>query len=320
MKNRTVAVATGALIVVALGASSAWAASQITSSDIKNQTIQSVDIAPGGVGSSEVQDRSLGMGDLSSATQDKINSKKGDNGSTGKDGAKGDPGTDGTNGAKGDPGTDGTNGKDATYEGAKWSIIDRNVIGNGDSYLRAGPDNAPTGDGSLGIRTGGSGDKSAFGNQTTFAGQKIKDISAIGFSVFTTGENNTTNAGNLPNIALEIDPNVAAVNSSYSTLNYVPGAAAANTWTTFDGTSDTQGKWGLSGSAFNGTQCSINGAMCTWTELQAYLNDGGDDAVVTYSLAINKGRDYAFSGAVDDLVFNNTTYNFEPSGVYSTTN
>ena len=34
-------------------------------------------------------------------------------------------------------------------------------------------------------------------------------------------------------------------------------------------------------------------------------------------MSIIKGRDYAFSGAVDKLVINDTTYDFEPFGVSS---
>ena len=46
----------------------------------------------------------------------------------------------------------------------------------------------------------------------------------------------------------------------------------------------------------------------------AAAENGVPDAKV-YSLAISKGRDYAFSGAVDDLVINDTMYDFEPTGV-----
>ena len=50
-----------------------------------------------------------------------------------------------------------------TYAGPNWGIVDRNVQGGGDSYLRAGPTTAtatgvtspPLGIGSLGIRTAG---------------------------------------------------------------------------------------------------------------------------------------------------------------------
>ena len=45
-----------------------------------------------------------------------------------------------------------------------------------------------------------------------------------------------------------------------------------------------------------------------------YLDDTGDDATIL-TAQISKGRDYAFSGAVDALKINAETYDFEPLGV-----
>ena len=44
------------------------------------------------------------------------------------------------------------------------------------------------------------------------------------------------------------------------------------------------------------------------------LNDGGDPATVL-SVAITKGRDQEWHGAVDGLRINGTVYDFEESGV-----
>ena len=295
--SRVASVAAGSAILVVLGSFGAYAAGQINSRDIENNSIRSVDIKNGqvkkadvhrgAVGSSEVLDGSLRSADLSDEAKAAL---------------------------KGDPGT-------VEYAGPNWSIVDRNVLGNGDAYLRSGPSSlggvdAPYGVGSLGLRTGSASDKAAFGNQLDFAGLLIKDIKEIGFSVFTTAENVSPAGNNVPSIAMEIDPNVEAVDSGYSTLIYVPqepDAAGANQWHEYDAT--TEGKWGLTGAKFAGTQCDINGPMCTWSEMQAYLNDGGEDAKVTYSVQITKGRDYAFSGAVDGLWINDDVYDFEPFGV-----
>ena len=38
-----------------------------------------------------------------------------------------------------------------------------------------------------------------------------------------------------------------------------------------------------------------------------------------YTVQISKGRDWAFSGAVDALQINNAVYDFEPFGVSQTT-
>lgn len=70
---------------------------------------------------------------------------------------------------------------------------------------------------------------------------------------------------------------------------------------------------------FAATPCSINGARCTWEEVQSFLASDGENDATLYSVQITKGRDFAFSGAVDALVINDTTYDFEPFGVYERT-
>lgn len=115
--SRTGAVIAGSTVLVTLGGiGGAFAAGQIRSSDIKDQTImrrdigaggvgssdikdQTIkrrDIGAGGVGSSEVKDGTLGMRDLNDATKSKINE--------GGSGLPGLPGADGAAGADGTPG------------------------------------------------------------------------------------------------------------------------------------------------------------------------------------------------------------------------
>ena len=96
---------------------------------------------------------------------------------------------------------------------------------------------------------------------------------------------------------------------------FVPANGAPNTWTDIDAT--TSGQWGLTGAAGTATGCSLSGSLCSFSAIQAALADGGADATI-YTVAINKGKDYAFSGAVDALVINNQTFDFEPFGVYVT--
>ncbi|WUJ67864.1 hypothetical protein OG809_22430 [Kribbella soli] len=194
-----------------------------------------------------------------------------------------------------------------------WGTVHRNVIGAAEAELATTSTQSPLGDGALDLHTASATDKVAFGNEVDFAGQNVKDLGTVGFSVYTTGENNAL-GNNMPSIAFEIDPNVAAVPSDYASLVYVPANGTANEWTTFNATTDTAKHWGLTGTGFNGTTCSINGARCTWTEMLNYLNDGGDDAKVL-TATVSKGRDYAFSGAVDALKFGGKTYDFEAAGV-----
>jgi hypothetical protein len=194
-----------------------------------------------------------------------------------------------------------------------WGTVHRNVIGAADAQLATTSTQSPLGDGALNLHTASAADKVAFGNEVDFAGGNVKDLGTVGFSVYTTGENNAL-GNNMPSIIFEIDPNVTAVTSNYSSLVYVPANGTANEWTTFNATTDAAKHWGLTGTAFNGTACSINGARCTWTEMLDYLNDGTEDAKLL-TATLSKGRDYAFSGAVDALKFAGKTYNFEAEGV-----
>ena len=147
----------------------------IASADIKDATITSADIKNNVVVSGDIKDGTIAAADLSSATVDSLKT---------------------------------------TYSGPKWGIVDRNVIGNGDSYLRSGPfealsqDPPPDGIGSLGIRTGSGTDAAAFGNEIDFQGDPVQGLVSVGFSVFTTGENNGVAPNNMPGIKIEIIPNL----------------------------------------------------------------------------------------------------------------
>jgi hypothetical protein len=108
------------------------------------------------------------------------------------------------------------------------------------------------------------------------------------------------------------------VDTDYSSLVFMPDSSVANAWSPYiDAT--TSGKWGLTGGKFNSpatqANCGINGPRCTWTEVLAYLNDGGDPAKIL-SLAVTKGRDNAWQGAVDGLTLNDVVYDFEEYGVF----
>jgi hypothetical protein len=194
-----------------------------------------------------------------------------------------------------------------------WGTIHRNVIGAADASLDDTSTQAPLGRGALNVHTTSATDKVAWGNEVDFKDKLVKDLGTIGFSVYTTGENNAL-GNNMPAIIFEIDPNVTAVDADYSSLVYLPANGKSNEWTTFNATTDEGKTWGLSGTKFNGTPCSINGSRCTFAEVLAYLNDGGDAAKVL-TASISKGRDYAFSGAVDAFKVDGKTYDFEKNGV-----
>ena len=302
LHSRTTSVIAGSALLVTLGGvSGAFAASQITSRDIKDGQVKKPDVGTGAVGAGEVLNKSLGTNDIS------------DNAIAAMKGQKGDQGEQGVKGDKGDP------GDPATYAGSEWSVIDRNVIGNGDAYLRAGPSSKafgqdvspPLGVGSLGIRTGSATDKAAFGDQTDFVNQKLTDVNTVKFSVFTTGENG---AGNLPDLAVEVDPGVKDTNGNdvnYSTLNFVPETAKPNEWSEVD--ASTAKRWYFTGAAGAATGCD-QANYCSLDDLHAKAPEA-----TIWTVAFSKGRDKAFTGAVDKLVWNADTYDFEPFGVKKTT-
>ena len=111
----TTAVVVSALVSVVVAGSSATAASLITSSDIKDESIQNRDIRK------EV----ITMSRLAQTTQDKIN-KAGTPGPKGDTGAPGPKGDTGAPGAKGDAGAPGTPGAPAATEsGVATVFVDR---------------------------------------------------------------------------------------------------------------------------------------------------------------------------------------------------
>ena len=208
-------------------------------------------------------------------------------------------------------------------------MIARNTIGSPVAELRGGPfvlgaDGEvvapPYGEGSLGLAvdagdTLDTQERATFGNEVDFAGHNFLEITELGFHVFTTGEN-FANGEPMPNISIELDPNLdAAGTDDYTTAAWLPDNVSSqhiDTWSPYiDAT--TSGKWYLSGSEGQVTGCR-NVDPCTWGELQEAIDDGGE-APTILTIAVSKGRDTAFVGAVDGLRINDTIYDFEPFGV-----
>ena len=175
-----------------------------------------------------------------------------------------------------------------------------------------------SGKGSLNFLVGSGSEKVAYGNEIDFAGTPLSSLTAVGFNVYTTGEDIAAGNGtpNMPGIAFEIDPNVTG-KSHYSSLVFMPNNTAANTWSYIDATKAESGLWGGTGSAFAGTKCDINGTRCTWDELQAYLkdNNNGTPAKISYSVGVTEGRDFSWQGAIDGLRINGQVFDFEETGV-----
>ena len=287
-----------AAVVAALiaGASVAVAAKLITGKDIKNG--------------------SIAQKDLKKKVRDKLN----------RSGQQGPQGLVGPQGAAGPPGPPGQ-GAVANYQNPKWAQVDRNTIGSPVAALRAGPYSGPVqpplGVGSLGL-TVQETEKASFGNEVDFIGDDVSALSEVGFRVFTTPENRSAappGDPNMPSITFEIDPNGAGgTTTNFSSLTWNAAAnSAPNVWSGYiDATS--KGRWGLTGNEFNSpptlANCGQNGPRCSFADVQALLATGTGAKILT--AAVGKGRDFAWSGAVDGLRINDIVYDFEPFGTVET--
>jgi hypothetical protein len=289
----------------------------IDGGDIKNGSITAADIKDGSLSSREMAEGSISLDRLSDGTQRRINEKPhagkdGTNGVNGKDGANGRDGANGKDGANGQDGTTGAAGTTAASDSGNWGVVNRNTIGSPDIFLRSGPAIPPKGTGSLGFSVGSPAEKAAYGNEKDFAGQPVSGLDQVGFSVYTTGEDAAKGSPNMPSIAFEIDPNLTATPSNFSTLVFVPNNTAPNAWTSIDATNPATGFWFLTGAAGTATNCNQT-TTCTFAEVKAALAQGTGATIVTAQ--ITKGRDFEWQGAVDALRINAKVYDFESSGV-----
>lgn len=319
-----------ALIVAAVAlvaglAGSATAASLITGKQVKNESLTGAD----------VKDGSLRARDLARGIRNGLGGERGRRGRSGPAGAvgaTGPAGPAGVVGATGPAGPAGAPGQSAAVYGERWGVIARNVHGSPVAELRLGPwgrdpaeataaQEPPFGTGSLGLAVSGQpvgglpseAEKASFGNESDFAGLRIADIDAIGFSVFATAEgSDDPSEVAMPNIAIEIDPDVSNGSDpvDYTSIVYVPPKPdETRRWQAYDATSE--GGWLASGQGGAVTGCT-GAALCGFDELKGLL---GDDAEVTLSVAVAMGRDGAFAGAVDGLTIGDDVYDFEPLGV-----
>ncbi|MEU9976790.1 hypothetical protein [Streptomyces sp. NPDC051014] len=219
-----------------------------------------------------------------------------------------------------------------TVSGDHWGVITRNTIGSPVAALRSGPfgpigvpgpqAGPPYGEGSLGLEVADrstslspAAEKASFGNEVDFYGNRVLGLDRVGFHVFQTAENvSYGGAANMPNLTFEINPNLAAApGTTYASMVWTPGPSpVVGRWSSYlDAT--TTGSWHLTGSAGTATGCTLS-TPCSFAGLKAALNDGGAEPTA-YSVAVVKGRDYMWIGAVDGLRINRTVYDFEADGV-----
>ena len=231
-------------------------------------------------------------------------------------GTQGPQGPRGAQGPKGDKGDKGDRGdRGPGFVASNWGVIDRNTIGSPVAQTRQGPGDPPFGRGSLNFLVGSGSEKLAYGNEVDFVGDALSGINAVAFDVFQTGEDQTDNGGanNLPNIDFEIDPSGAATTApNFSTMVYVPAGPAAhiNDWSHFDAT--TNGQWYFTGAFGTSSGCNQT-TMCSFTQAKTAAPDA-----TLLSVAVVKGRDDAWQGAIDGLRVGNKRYDFEQEGVIVT--
>lgn len=206
----------------------------------------------------------------------------------------------------------------------RWGVIDRNTIGSPVAMLRDGPysmtttgiSEPPFGKGSLGIAVANGTEKASFGNEVDFVGNPVASLTAVGYYVYRTGEDvGYGGVNNLPNIIFEIDPNLTATSSNYSSMVWNPDGSGlpVNQWSPYvDAT--TNGQWWFTGAAGAATGCNQT-TMCSFAAAQLALTNGTGATIL--SVAISKGRDNQFQGAVDGLRLNDKAYDFEAKEVKS---
>ncbi|OQR60878.1 hypothetical protein B6E66_26940 [Streptomyces maremycinicus] len=228
------------------------------------------------------------------------------------------------------PGSAAAGTDDGRAHSDHWGVIARNTIGSPVADLRNGPFGSydvtgtgarpPYGRGSLGIEVADSSttlvppsEKVDFGNEVDFFGKSLLGLRRIGFHVFQTGENvQYGGPRNMPNIKFEIDPNLNSTDD-YSSLVWLPGASpVTNAWSPFLDATRTGG-WALTSTAGPTTGCTF-ATPCTFSALKAAFTSRNARPTV-YTVAVGKGRDFMWIGAVDGLRLNDYVYDFERDGV-----
>lgn len=208
-----------------------------------------------------------------------------------------------------------------------WGVIERNTLGDATATLRNGPwarigndiatpanGQPPFGKGSLQIQVGTGAEKVAYGNEQDFGGPlSLSKITILKYRVFA-GMDDVTGI-TAPNLTIEVNPeNPTLMNKkgavmTYTSLVYIPVVPVSGAWQTDDATGPGN-KW-FSTWSIAGTLCS-QAMPCSFYQMKHLM-----PKAVIGSLAIAKGRDTAFMGAVDGLTVNKTLFDFEANGVFS---
>jgi hypothetical protein len=215
-----------------------------------------------------------------------------------------------------------------------WGVITRNTIGSPVAELRTGPYGSfgvtgpagrpPFGKGSLGIYVAdratslaSPAEKVDYGNEVDFYGDRVLALNQVGYHVFQTAENVGYGGGrNLPSIRFEIDANLNTLPAdNFTTMVWVPDAVPTGSLNRWSGYIDatTNGNWYFTGAEEAATGCT-QAFNCNFAQAKAALNDGGNEPIF-YTVAVGKGRDNIWVGAVDGFRLNSDIFDFEATGV-----
>ena len=185
-----------------------------------------------------------------------------------------------------------------------WGLVNRNIIGAATAQVRTGPFTPPYGPGSINFLVPSGNDKMAYGNEVDFVGVPLSSVTTLGFSVFTTGENAAINPANLPNLGIEIDPTGPArrdqLHDAGQRLHRRAGQHV-------EPRERLRGPVVPDGGAGTASGCN-QVTYCTLAQVKAFYPNASLLAV-----QITKGRDYAWNGAVDGVVVNDTVYDLAPA-------
>jgi hypothetical protein len=228
--------------------------------------------------------------------------------------AKGKPDHDGKKGTPGHRGR--KHGSPVAFSSAKWGLIGRNTIGTAYAQPRTGPwgsalqeSDPPSGVGSLQIIVGDGTQKVAYGNQNDFFTTRLDTVGTLTYWVY---RDIDAPAPTFPGVSFEVLNPTAAV--TYTSLVYVPPAVVptppALVWRKLDALAGAH--WFFTNGPLAASSGCNQTTFCTFAQATAALTN------VNYrilSLAVSKGRDDAFNGAVDALRMNGIVYDFEPQGV-----
>jgi hypothetical protein len=301
-------IVTGVVLTLIVSGGAAVGAKLITGNDIKNGTITTKDIKNGTVSSDDLKNNNVKSGDIQDGTV------------ATKDLAKGSVTANKL--AAGSVTASKLAPDAVAFPNAMWGPMIRNQNGAAQSGGQTGPTGQPLGDGSLRLFVGGTSAAAAFGNSFDFAGVELADITNVGYWTYNADDPPLVR----PSLRIEINPHLVADDTfagqtEFTTLIHQPGNGTTG-WQQSAGTLD-DADWYLTGSEGTDMGCTQD-TPCTFNEIRLALVNSDDDDLAPPAISsgiyfgLGTGVTTPTETAVDDFVFNDFEFDFEPMGVFVT--